>query len=80
VAVAARLAGAGLPGNVCVADYGICGIDLAFALMDGYDVAILVDAVSRGGSPGTLLTIEPDLDDVRADGVFEGAHGLDPVN
>jgi hydrogenase maturation protease len=79
VAVASALAGMGLPENVRVRDYGIRGIDLAFALMDAYDVAILVDAVSRGGAPGTVYTIEPELDDIRGDSVFEGAHGLDPV-
>jgi hydrogenase maturation protease len=79
VAVASALARMRLPESVRVADYGIRGIDLAFALMDGYDVAILVDAVSRGEAPGTLYTIEPDLDGISEDGVFEGAHGLNPV-
>jgi hydrogenase maturation protease len=79
VAVASRLAGLGVPANVRVVDYGIRGIDLAFALMEGYDVAILVDAVSRGGAPGTLYTIEPDPEDLEGDSAFDGAHGLDPV-
>ena len=43
-----------------VVDFGIRGFDLAYALLDGYDVTILVDAASRGGSPGTLYTIEID--------------------
>ena len=79
VAVAAALAGMEMPENVRVVDYGIRGIDLAFALMDDYDVAILVDAVSRGGAPGTVYTIEPDVDEIEGGGAFEGGHGLDPV-
>lgn len=42
-----------------VADYGVCGVDLAFALTGGIDAAILVDAVARGGAPGTLYLLEP---------------------
>ncbi len=42
-------------------DYGIRGLDLAYALMDAPDVTILVDACPRGESPGTLYVIEPDL-------------------
>jgi hydrogenase maturation protease len=79
VAVANSLAGTELPDDVRVAEYGIRGIDLAFALFDAYKVTILVDAVSRGGAPGTLYVIEPELDEIKHGAVFEGAHGLDPV-
>ena len=48
VAVARQLAAGDLPGGVRVVDFGIRGIDLAFALLDGYDVTILVDACPRG--------------------------------
>jgi hydrogenase maturation protease len=60
---------------VHVEDFGIRGLDLAYALA-GYDLAILVDAVPRGAPPGTLCVIEPEaLDgDVGVD-----AHGMDPV-
>jgi hydrogenase maturation protease len=67
--------------GVRVADFGIRGFDLAYALMDGYELAILVDAAPRGGAPGTLYTIEPKLP-VRAEpapGAFEG-HSLTPDN
>ncbi len=50
-----------LPDEVRIVDFGIRGFDLAYALMEGYEVAILVDATPRGGVPGTLYTIEPDL-------------------
>jgi hydrogenase maturation protease len=75
VEVAARLAEVDLPAGVHVEDFGIRGLDLAYALA-GYDLAILVDAVPRGAPPGTLCVIEPEaLDgDVGVD-----AHGMDPV-
>jgi hydrogenase maturation protease len=60
VEVARRLAERGVPAGVDVMDAGIRGFDLAFALLDGYDAAILVDTTSRGGAPGTLYVIEPD--------------------
>jgi hydrogenase maturation protease len=43
-----------------VEDFGIRGLHLAFELLNGYDRAILVDAVPRGDAPGTLYVIEPD--------------------
>jgi hydrogenase maturation protease len=61
VEVAARLAGAELPDGVRVVDYGIRGMHLAYDLAGGYDTAILVDAAPRGGPPGTLYVIEPEL-------------------
>ena len=53
-----------LPAGVVVEDFGIRGMDLAYALQD-YDVAIFVDALPRGDAPGTLYLIEPELDDER---------------
>jgi hydrogenase maturation protease len=61
VEVATRLAGVGLPDGVRVVDYGIRGMHLAYDLANGYDVAILIDAAPRGGAPGTIYVIEPDL-------------------
>ncbi len=75
VAVADRLARQELPPGVDVVDYGIRGMDLAYAL-SGYDVVILVDAVPRGGAPGTLYVIEADLD---TGGVVPEAHAMDPA-
>ena len=42
-----------------VEDFGICGLHLAYELLAGYERAILIDAVPRGGAPGTLYVIEP---------------------
>ncbi|MEA2282967.1 MAG: hydrogenase maturation protease [Solirubrobacteraceae bacterium] len=75
VAVADRLGRGRLPAGVDVVDYGIRGMDLAYALAE-YDFAILVDVAPRGGSPGTLYVIEADLEE---SGVVPEAHGMDPV-
>ncbi|MBV9280002.1 MAG: hydrogenase maturation protease [Chloroflexi bacterium] len=78
VEVVRRLARRPLPDGVEVVDYGIRGMDLAYALLDGHDVVIFVDAAPRGGTPGTLYLIEPRLD---ADSeVTIDTHGMDPVN
>ena len=61
VEVARRLAGRPKPDGVRVVDFGIRSYDLAYALMDNWDLAILVDAVPRGGQPGTIYVIEPEL-------------------
>jgi len=61
VEVASRLSGRELPAGVKVVDYGIRGMHLAYDLANGYDTAILVDATPRGGEPGTIYVIEPDL-------------------
>lgn len=56
--VARALTADRFPG-VRIEDYGIRGLHLAFELASGYDRAFLIDAVPRGGSPGTLYVIEP---------------------
>jgi hydrogenase maturation protease len=64
VEVAARLSAALLPG-VRVLDAGIRARDLAYELVEGrYETVILVDAVARGGSPGTVYVIEPEADSI----------------
>ena len=61
------------PDHVRVEDFGIRCYDLAYALMDGAD-AILIDAVPRGQSPGTIYLIEPDLENIGA--VAPDGHGM----
>ncbi len=82
--VARRLAGRPAIDGVRVADFGIRGLDLAYALTDGYDLAILIDATREGGPPGTLYTIEPilpSLDDDNASGAgLVDGHRMDPMN
>lgn len=77
VEVARRVAAHSLPQGVQVVDYGIRGFDLAYALMDGCEAAILVDAMPRGGAPGTLYVVEPDFDAL--DGAAVETHGMDPL-
>ena len=59
--VAAELTQRSWPDGVSVLDFGIRGYDLAYAIMDGYDATILVDATPQGSAPGTIYLIEPDL-------------------
>jgi hydrogenase maturation protease len=80
VEVARRLAGRPLPEGVRVVDYGIRGLDLAYALLDGSEVTIFVDATPRGGTPGTIYVIEPDLDEVLNAEAMVEAHGMNPMN
>lgn len=83
VEVAKRLAASVLPAGVRVCDFGIRGYDLAFALQDGYDTTILVDACPRGDAPGTLYVVEPDLqalDPPNAARACVDAHSMNPMN
>jgi hydrogenase maturation protease len=66
-----------LPQGVRVIDFGIRGLDLAYALTDGYDLAILIDACPRGGSPGTLYVIEPELNE--AGEALVETHEINPM-
>jgi hydrogenase maturation protease len=73
------------PPDVRVVDYGIRGIDLYYALLDGVDLAILVDATHRDGPPGTLYVIEPSTKTANesftgdASPVMISPHDLDPA-
>ncbi|MEO7142955.1 MAG: hydrogenase maturation protease [Bryobacteraceae bacterium] len=78
VEVVRRLAARPIPEGVHVQDFGIRGFDLAFAL-DSANTIILVDAASRGDAPGTLYTIEPDLDNLDSTPDRLDAHAMDPV-
>jgi hydrogenase maturation protease len=86
VEVVRRMAGTALPEGVELVDFGIRGIHLAYQLLDGYDVLVLIDAASRGEQPGTLSLLEVDqgqVDDI-AGAVADGrtplvdAHGMEP--
>lgn len=73
VEVVRRLAVRPLPAGVRAADFGTRGHDLAYAILDGYDAVVLVDAAARGGAPGTLYVLEPDT----AAAGPAGTHGVD---
>jgi hydrogenase maturation protease len=85
VEVAARLLRRQHPPGVEVVDFGIRGMDLAYTLLEDYDTLVLVDAIARGGPPGTLYLIEPETGDfspekgAEAGRVALDAHSMDPV-
>ena len=63
-------------------DYGIRGLDLAYALLDAPEAVILIDAAPRGGEPGTVYVIEPDLAQLAAADPGEmmvDAHTMNPL-
>jgi hydrogenase maturation protease len=81
VEVVRRLAARELPTSVRVADFGIRGFDLSYALQDGYETIILVDAYPHGQTPGTVSLVEPDLSKLgeQEQGMVE-THGMNPLN
>ncbi|HWG47160.1 MAG TPA: hydrogenase maturation protease [Gemmataceae bacterium] len=80
VEVAQRLAQRPLPEGMRVVDFGIRGLDLAYALLDGYEAVILVDAVPRGEPPGTLYVLELARDELPVPaGAMIETHNMDPV-
>ena len=81
VEVAKRLASVGLPATVKVVDFGIRSFDLAYALQDGYETTILVDAYPHGQAPGTVSLVEPDLSKLNeAQPAMVDGHGMNPLN
>lgn len=82
-ALLARPAARPLDGDARVVDFGVRGYDLALALLGGPDQAppeltVIVDAVQRGGPPGTLYVIDPSVA-----GTLDAppdAHSLHPAN
>lgn len=79
VEVARSLSKRQLPEGVLVKDYGIRGFDLAYALLDPWDLVIMVDALSRGEAAGTLYVIEPELNGPASADTAINPHGMDPV-
>lgn len=76
-AVARLLMARPLPAGVRVIDFGVRGYDLAYALLDDYNLAVIVDASCRGGPPGTLYTIVPDLAGTNDEPPAVEAHATD---
>lgn len=74
--VVRELAARALPSGVEVVDFGVRTLDLGLRLLDDLEVAIVIDAMMRGGPPGTLYVIEPDLPAGPAAAL--DAHGLSP--
>jgi hydrogenase maturation protease len=70
------------PAGVEIRDFGIRGIHLAYELLDGCDLFVLVDAAARGEEPGTVTVLEVDMpgpDDAGSGpGPVMDAHSLTP--
>jgi hydrogenase maturation protease len=77
VEVAASLIRRQLPDGVTVKDFGIRGFDLAYALLDPWDLVVIVDALAHGEAPGTLYVIEPDRSGSGDASI--NPHGMDPA-
>jgi hydrogenase maturation protease len=83
VEVAQQLSRSDLPATVRVADFGIRGLDLAYALQDEYETTILIDAFPHGQIAGTVSVVEPDLNDPAAslgEENFLDPHTMNPMN
>ena len=77
VAVSQQLANRPQRAGVDVRDFGIRGMDLAYAMQRDYDAVILIDAAQRGVAPGTLSIIDARVD-AEGEAVVD-THGMDPV-
>ena len=77
VEVAASLIRRQLADGVTVKDFGIRGFDLAYALLDPWDLVVIVDALAHGEAPGTLYVIEPDRSGSGDASI--NPHGMDPA-
>jgi hydrogenase maturation protease len=64
--------------GVDVVDFGIRGMDLAYALGQDYHAAILVDALPGGGVPGVLVVMEAQTDGQAAPNL--DGHRMDPLS
>jgi hydrogenase maturation protease len=83
VEVAQRLSRRTFPEGVRVVDFGIRGLDLAYALTDAPQATILIDACPRGDAPGTLYVVEPDLTSLNSPNTSQiavDAHAMNPMN
>ena len=79
VEVARRLMQREIPPNVTVRDFGIRSYDLAFALMNHWELSILVDALPRGGRAGTIYVMEPELPNGNVNQEALDGHSMNPV-
>jgi hydrogenase maturation protease len=63
-----------LPTGVRVADFGIRAVHLAYELLAPLDLLVVADCMARGGDPGTLYVVEPELCNVA--GPVRDAHDM----
>lgn len=63
VRVAHVLMASDLPPGVTVVETGTGGIHLVQEMLAGFDALVICDAVDRGRPPGTVMVIEPEIED-----------------
>ncbi|MFL6351989.1 MAG: hydrogenase maturation protease [Bryobacteraceae bacterium] len=82
VELARRLAAEDFPESVRIRDFGIRGYDLTYALLEPYQLIILIDACPRGQKPGTVYVIDPELKEAAESSapVALDGHTMNPVN
>jgi hydrogenase maturation protease len=81
VEVVRRLQGRLLPPEVRLVDFGIRGLDLVYALQDGYEATILIDAFPHKQAPGTVSIVEPNTNEFNAaEGTIVESHSMHPLN
>jgi hydrogenase maturation protease len=78
VEVIRRLSARTLPAELELVDFGICGVDLAYALTGGYEMVVLADCAQRGEAPGTISVVEP-KQAPSPQNIAAMAHNLDPA-
>lgn len=66
-----------LPQDVRLVDYGTRGMHLAYDLLAGYRVLVIVDALPGDGEPGDITVLEVGEEHLRP-GAFD-PHGMAPV-
>jgi hydrogenase maturation protease len=79
VEAARALTAAGMGPDVMVVDYGIRGLDLAYAMIEDWRAVVLVDAIQRGGSAGTLYLLQPGERN-KGEGVGLDPHSMAPAS
>jgi hydrogenase maturation protease len=68
-----------VPDGVEIRDFGIRGVHLAYDLLTGCDLFVLVDAAPRGEPPGTVTVLEVEVPDAGSlTGPVMDAHSLTP--
>ncbi len=70
----ARALFAAPPPNAKVGDFGIRARHLAFELLEPFELCVVADCMPRGGAPGTIYVVEPEL--AAADGSVADAHAM----
>jgi hydrogenase maturation protease len=79
VEAARVLAAEPLGTGVKLIDFGIRGLDLAYALLHPWQYVILVDTIARGGAPGTLYLLQPSEREMASNDTGLDPHSMDPV-